>query len=105
VLQSVRSRNYCGLVPPGVSAGSTGRTDVPSAGMDEDFGCGLLVFVGHHPGSLVMVIFIRGKLRPESENPISRVTQALYLPVLRLCLKYRKTTLLLNLAFLFWRSF
>src|SRR6266850_1967442 len=49
---------------------------------------------------ILMVIFIRGKLRPESENPISRVTQALYLPALRLCLKYRKTTLLLNLAFL-----
>src|SRR2546425_276628 len=49
---------------------------------------------------ILMVIFIRGKLRPESENPVSRVTQALYLPVLRLCLKYRKTTLLLNLAFL-----
>jgi Cu(I)/Ag(I) efflux system membrane protein CusA/SilA len=49
---------------------------------------------------ILMVIFIRGKLRPESENPISRFTQAIYLPVLRLCLKYRKTTLLLNLAFL-----
>ena len=49
---------------------------------------------------ILMVIFIRGKLRPESANPISRVTQALYLPVLRLCLRFRKTTLLLNLAFL-----
>ncbi len=49
---------------------------------------------------ILMVIFIRGKLRPESENPISRFTQALYLPVLRLCLRFRKTTLLLNLAFL-----
>jgi Cu(I)/Ag(I) efflux system membrane protein CusA/SilA len=49
---------------------------------------------------ILIVIFIRGKLRPESENPISRITQALYLPILRLCLKYRKTTLLLNLAFL-----
>src|SRR6267378_2636893 len=49
---------------------------------------------------ILMVIFIRGKLRPESKNPISRFTQALYLPILRLCLKYRKTTLLLNLAFL-----
>src|SRR5439155_1100173 len=49
---------------------------------------------------ILMVILIRGKLRPESENPISKVTQAVYLPVLRLCLKYRKTTLLLNLAFL-----
>ena len=49
---------------------------------------------------ILMVIFIRGRLRPESENPVSRFTQAIYLPVLRLCLKYRKTTLLLNLAFL-----
>src|SRR5438128_6752482 len=49
---------------------------------------------------ILMVIFIRGKLRPESENPISRVTQAVYLPVLRLCLRFRKTTLLLNLIFL-----
>ncbi|HVT18068.1 MAG TPA: CusA/CzcA family heavy metal efflux RND transporter [Thermoanaerobaculia bacterium] len=49
---------------------------------------------------VLMVLFIRGKLRPESANPVSRVTQALYLPVLRLCLRYRKTTLLLNLLFL-----
>ena len=49
---------------------------------------------------VLMVMFIKGKLRPESENPISRFTQAVYLPVLKLCLKYRKTTLLLNLLFL-----
>lgn len=49
---------------------------------------------------ILMLMFIKGKLRPESENPISRFTQALYLPVLRLCLKYRKTTLLVNLLFL-----
>jgi Cu(I)/Ag(I) efflux system membrane protein CusA/SilA len=49
---------------------------------------------------ILMTIFIKGRLRPESENPVSRFTQALYLPVLRLCLKYRKTTLLLNLLFL-----
>jgi Cu(I)/Ag(I) efflux system membrane protein CusA/SilA len=49
---------------------------------------------------VLMVMFIKGKLRPESANPISRITQAIYLPVLRLCLKYRKTTLLLNLVFL-----
>ena len=49
---------------------------------------------------VLMVMFIKGKLKPESENPISRFTRALYLPVLRLCLKYRKTTLLLNLLFL-----
>ncbi len=49
---------------------------------------------------VLMVIFIRGHLRPESTNPFSRWTQALYLPVLRLCLRYRKTTLLFNLIFL-----
>ena len=49
---------------------------------------------------VLMLIFIRGHLRPESTNPLSRWTQALYLPVLRLCLRYRKTTLLLNLLFL-----
>jgi copper/silver efflux system protein len=49
---------------------------------------------------VLMIIFIKGKLRSESENPISRFTQAIYLPVLRLCMKYRKTTLLLNLLFL-----
>ena len=49
---------------------------------------------------VLMILFIRGKLRPESKNPISRITQAIYLPVLRLCLRYRKTTLLINLVFL-----
>jgi len=49
---------------------------------------------------VLMVMFIKGRLRPESENPVSRFTQALYLPILRLCLKHRKTTLLLNLLFL-----
>src|SRR6266481_2533373 len=34
----------------------------------------------------LMVLFIRGKLRPESQNPVSRITQAIYLPILRLCL-------------------
>jgi Cu(I)/Ag(I) efflux system membrane protein CusA/SilA len=49
---------------------------------------------------VLMLIFIRGHLRPESENIFSRWTQALYLPVLHLCLRYRKTTLLINLVFL-----
>src|SRR5216684_4224676 len=48
----------------------------------------------------LMLLFIRGRLRPESGNPISRVTQAIYLPILKLCLRFPKTTLLLNIAFL-----
>jgi copper/silver efflux system protein len=49
---------------------------------------------------VLMILFIRGRLIPESRNPVSRVTQAVYLPVLRLCLRFRKTTLILNLLFL-----
>ena len=49
---------------------------------------------------VLMLFFIRGRLQPEARNPISVMTQALYLPVLRLCLRFRKTTLLLNLIFL-----
>lgn len=49
---------------------------------------------------VLMLFFIRGKLRPEARNPLSRVTQAIYFPILRLCLRCRKTTLLLNLIFL-----
>ena len=49
---------------------------------------------------VLMVFFIRGRLRPESRHPISIVTQAMYLPVLRLCLRHRKTTLFVNLLFL-----
>ncbi|HEX5483875.1 MAG TPA: efflux RND transporter permease subunit, partial [Terriglobia bacterium] len=49
---------------------------------------------------VLMLIFIRGKLRPESRNPVSRLTQAIYLPILRLCLRYRKITLFLSLVLL-----
>jgi copper/silver efflux system protein len=49
---------------------------------------------------VLMPLFIRGKLRPESKNPFSAPTQAIYLPVLRLALRFRKSTLLLALAVL-----
>jgi copper/silver efflux system protein len=49
---------------------------------------------------VLMVLFVRGRLTPESRNPLSRITQAIYLPILRLCLRFRRTTLLLNLLFL-----
>ena len=48
----------------------------------------------------LMPFCLRGKLRPESKNPAARITQALYLPVLRWCLKHWKVVIALNLAFL-----
>jgi Cu(I)/Ag(I) efflux system membrane protein CusA/SilA len=49
---------------------------------------------------VLMVLLIRGRLRPERNNPVSWITQAIYLPVLRFCLHWRKLTIALNLLFL-----
>jgi len=51
---------------------------------------------------VLMVLFIRGRqLRAENKNPISRFFQALYLPVIRWCLRHRALTIAANLIFLF----
>jgi Cu(I)/Ag(I) efflux system membrane protein CusA/SilA len=49
---------------------------------------------------VLMVLFIRGKLHSESRNPAATFTKALYLPVLRFCLRHRTITIVLNLVFL-----
>jgi Cu(I)/Ag(I) efflux system membrane protein CusA/SilA len=49
---------------------------------------------------VLMVMLIRGRLRPERANPISRITQAIYLPILRFCLHHRWLTIAVNLIFL-----
>ena len=48
----------------------------------------------------LMPFFLRGRLRPESANPAARMTQALYLSVLRWSLRHWKLVLVLNLCFL-----
>ncbi len=48
---------------------------------------------------VLMALFIRGRrLRPESENPVSRFCTFVYAPVLKLALRWRWTALLLNCA-------
>ena len=50
---------------------------------------------------VLMVLLIRGRrLRPEEANPVSRFFQALYLPVIRWCLRHRWLTIAVNLIFL-----
>ena len=48
---------------------------------------------------VLMAFFIRGRrLRPESENPVSRFFTFLYAPVLKLALRWRWAALLINFA-------
>src|SRR6059058_1885691 len=48
----------------------------------------------------LMLFFIRGRLRPEAKNPVSRITQAIYLPIIRFALRYRWLTIAVNIIFL-----
>ncbi len=46
---------------------------------------------------VLMTIFLKGKrLKPESGNPVSRFFRRFYEPVIRLVLRYKKTSLLIN---------
>jgi len=44
---------------------------------------------------VLMVTFVRGKLRPEERNPVNRLLVTLYRPVIRAVLAYPKATLLM----------
>jgi len=47
---------------------------------------------------VLMTFFMKGKFFKEEQNPVSRFFSRLYDPVLRLALKYRKTTLGINVV-------
>jgi Cu(I)/Ag(I) efflux system membrane protein CusA/SilA len=47
---------------------------------------------------MLMTMLMRGKFRSEDKNPVSRFFQRLYAPVLRTALRYRKTTLAINIV-------
>lgn len=49
---------------------------------------------------VLMVVLLRGKMRPESKHPVSRFFIFLYSPVLRWCLKWKKLTLLFSFLIL-----
>jgi Cu(I)/Ag(I) efflux system membrane protein CusA/SilA len=48
----------------------------------------------------LMPLFVRGRLRPESQNPAARITKAIYLPMLSWCLRHWKIVVAINLLFL-----
>ena len=47
---------------------------------------------------VLITFFLKGNLKPENANPITRTLEKIYTPILTLCLKWRKTTLMLNIA-------
>ena len=47
---------------------------------------------------VLMVLLIRGRIRPETQNPINRLLIAVYTPVVRGVLRFRKTTIALAIV-------
>lgn len=47
---------------------------------------------------VLMSMFLKGEVKPESKHPVSRFFLWLYNPIIRWCLKWKKTTLALSLA-------
>lgn len=46
---------------------------------------------------VLISIFMKGRFRPESSNPVNRVLEKIYEPLIRLCMKWRKTTIGINI--------
>jgi copper/silver efflux system protein len=47
---------------------------------------------------VLLVLLVRGRVRPEARNPVNRFLMALYLPVIRWVLRFRKSTIALAVA-------
>ena len=47
---------------------------------------------------VLISFFLKGRLKPESANPITRTLERIYTPILKVCLKWRKTTIAINLV-------
>jgi len=46
---------------------------------------------------VLISIFLKGRLKPESANPITTVLEKIYTPILKWCLRWRKTVIGINL--------
>ena len=46
---------------------------------------------------VLISFFMKGRFRPESSNPVNRVLEKVYEPLIRTCIKWRKTTIGLNI--------
>src|SRR6202046_960626 len=66
----------------------------------KNFGVGSSSILAFTLVPVLMVMLIRGRLRPERANPLSRIPQAIYLPILKFCLRHRWLTIAVNLIFL-----
>jgi Cu(I)/Ag(I) efflux system membrane protein CusA/SilA len=49
---------------------------------------------------VLISLFFRKKLKPESSNPVNRLLEKMYQPILLFCMRWRKSILFINILFL-----
>lgn len=46
---------------------------------------------------VLISLFMKGRFRPESANPVNRLLESVYEPIIRLCINWKKTTIGINI--------
>ncbi len=82
-----------GFLPVFALQGQEGRLFKPLA-FTKTFSMFFAAFLAITVTPMLMTFLLRGKIRPESENPVNRFLQSIYTPVARLVLNHRLTVLL-----------
>ena len=85
------------FLPIFVLEGESGRLFKPLA-FTKTFAMGGASILAISLIPILMVYFIRGKIRPESANPLSRMTMAVYQPVLRGILRFPRLAIIAALV-------
>jgi Cu(I)/Ag(I) efflux system membrane protein CusA/SilA len=76
--------------------GQEGRLFKPLA-FTKTFAMFFAAFLSITLAPVLMLLLIRGRVRPEARNPVNRFLIALYMPVIHAVLRFRKTTIALAL--------
>ena len=74
--------------------GQEGRLFKPLA-YTKTFAMFFAAFLSITLAPVLLVLLVRGRIRPEARNPVNRFLIALYMPVIHLVLRFRKSTIAL----------
>ena len=89
-----------GFLPVFALQGQEGRLFKPLA-FTKTFAMFFAAFLAITITPMLMTIFLRGRIRPESENPVNRILQGVYAPVARWVLNHRISVLLMGTGIMF----
>ena len=82
--------HYHGFVSADFYARGPGRATLQTAGIHENFAMFFAAFLSITLAPVLMLLLIRGRIRPEARNPVNRFLIALYMPVIHSVLRFQE---------------